>query len=95
MVGNMQPSLDPITLTRDFPALKQEVAGKPLVYLDNAATSQTPIQVIDAVRKFYLEDCANVHRGVHELSQRSTEAYEGARYKIQKFIGQSLTVINN
>ena len=86
-VGSIQAPLDTAALRRDFPALEQEVAGKPLVYLDNAATSQTPIQVVDAMRKFYLEDCANVHRGVHELSQRATESYEAARHKIQEFIG--------
>ncbi len=79
--------LDVAALRRDFPALHQTVHGKPLVYLDNAATSQTPLAVIDALRKFYLEDCANVHRGVHELSQRATDDYEGARTAVQKFIG--------
>ena len=79
--------LDVAALRRDFPALHQTVHGKPLVYLDNAATSQTPLAVIDAMRKFYLEDCANVHRGVHELSQRATDDYEGARTAVQKFIG--------
>ena len=79
--------LDVAALRRDFPARHQTVHGKPLVYLDNAATSQTPLAVIDAMRKFYLEDCANVHRGVHELSQRATDDYEGARTAVQKFIG--------
>ncbi len=79
--------LDVEALRRDFPALDQQVAGKPLVYLDNAATGQTPRRVIEAMGKFYLEDCANVHRGVHELSQRATDAYEGARRTIQEFIG--------
>ena len=79
--------LDVAALRRDFPVLQQRVHGKPLVYLDNAATSQTPLAVIDAMRKFYLEDCANVHRGVHELSQRATDDYEGARTAVQKFIG--------
>ena len=79
--------LDVEALRRDFPALDQQVAGKPLVYLDNAATGQTPRRVIEAIGKFYLEDCANVHRGVHELSQRATDAYEGARRTIQEFIG--------
>ena len=79
--------LDVAALRRDFPALHQTVHGKPLIYLDNAATSQTPLAVIDAMRKFYLEDCANVHRGVHELSQRATDDYESARTAVQKFIG--------
>jgi cysteine desulfurase/selenocysteine lyase len=79
--------LDPAALRRDFPALNQSVHGKPLVYLDNAATAQTPITVIEAIRKFYLQDCANVHRGVHELSQRATDQYENARVEVQKFLG--------
>ena len=85
--GVESAALDPEALRRDFPALDQQVAGKPLVYLDNAATGQTPRRVIEAMGKFYLEDCANVHRGVHELSQRATDAYEGARRAIQGFIG--------
>ena len=79
--------LDAAALRKDFPALNQSVHGKPLVYLDNAATSQTPLAVIEAIRKFYLEDCANVHRGVHELSQRATDDYENARVEVQKFLG--------
>ncbi|MBE9032006.1 SufS family cysteine desulfurase [filamentous cyanobacterium LEGE 11480] len=74
-------------LTRqDFPILNQEVHGKPLVYLDNAATSQKPTQMLDALRHYYECDNANVHRGVHSLSARATDAYEGARDKVQKFI---------
>ncbi|MEX2302997.1 MAG: cysteine desulfurase [Bryobacterales bacterium] len=79
--------LDAAAYRKDFPALNQSVHGKPLVYLDNAATSQKPLAVIEAIRKFYLEDCANVHRGVHELSQRATEDYENARVEVQKFLG--------
>ena len=67
----------------DFPILGQMVHGKPLVYLDNAATSQKPLAVIEAERRFYLEDCANIHRGVHLLSERATKAYEDVRMKIQ------------
>jgi cysteine desulfurase / selenocysteine lyase len=70
----------------DFPILRQTVHGKPLVYLDNAATSQKPKAVIDAITHYYLADNANIHRGVHELSQRSTHAYEGARTRIRKFL---------
>ncbi len=70
-----------------FPALHQEVAGHPLVYLDNAATTQKPRAVIDALEGFYLRDCANIHRGVHALSVRATDAFEGARRKLQRFIG--------
>ena len=70
----------------DFPILHQEVNGKPLVYLDNAATSQKPRAVIDAMVHYYEADNANVHRGVHTLSGRATDAYEGARDKIAAFI---------
>ncbi|HLE19851.1 MAG TPA: aminotransferase class V-fold PLP-dependent enzyme, partial [Vicinamibacteria bacterium] len=72
-------SFDVLRIRQDFPILKRKVRGKPLVYLDNAASSQKPKAVIDAITRLYSEDYANVHRGVHELSQRSTEAYEGAR----------------
>lgn len=70
----------------DFPILHQEVNGKPLVYLDNAATSQKPLAVLDSLRRYYEWDNANVHRGAHSLSVRATEAYEGARDKVAKFI---------
>ena len=79
-------SLDVTAIRRDFPALAQRVHGRPLVYLDNAATSQKPRQVIDAIKTFYETDNANVHRGVHELSERATAAYEGAREKVRAFI---------
>jgi cysteine desulfurase / selenocysteine lyase len=72
---------------KDFPALHQQVHGKPLVYLDNAASAQVPQAVIDAITKYYAHDRANVHRGVHELSQRATDDYENARVEIQRFIG--------
>jgi cysteine desulfurase/selenocysteine lyase len=68
----------------DFPILKREVNGKPLVYLDNAATSQTPQQVIDVILDYYQNYNANIHRGVHALSQEATDKYEQARIKIQK-----------
>jgi cysteine desulfurase/selenocysteine lyase len=71
---------------RDFPILNQQVHDKPLVYLDSAATSQKPRGVIDAVARYYLDDNANVHRGVHLLSERATQAYEGAREKVQRFV---------
>ena len=70
----------------DFPALHQEVKGQPLVYLDSAASAQQPSIVIDAVRDYQRRDHSNVHRGVHTLSQRATEAYEGARDRIAAFI---------
>ncbi|QSQ10819.1 cysteine desulfurase [Myxococcus landrumensis] len=70
----------------DFPLLRQEVRGRPLVYLDSAATAQKPQAVIDAIVRFYEHDNANVHRGVHVLSERATEAYEGARETVREFI---------
>ena len=73
-------------IRKDFPALHQEVHGKPLVYFDNAATSQKPQVVIDALVAYYSLDNSNVHRGVHRLSERATEAYEGARTRIQRHI---------
>lgn len=73
-------------LRRDFPALDQQVHGHPLVYFDNAATSQKPLEVIDAERDFYLRDCANIHRGVHELSERATRKYESARDKVRRLL---------
>jgi cysteine desulfurase / selenocysteine lyase len=78
--------LDVEKLREDFPVLKQAIHGKPLVYLDSAATAQKPFAVIDAIRKFHEVDCANIHRGVHELSQRSTAAYEETRSKAKKFL---------
>jgi cysteine desulfurase / selenocysteine lyase len=70
----------------DFPILHQQIHDKPLVYLDNAATSQKPIAVLDALRHYYEHDNANVHRGVHTLSSRATDAYEGARDKVAAFV---------
>ena len=71
----------------DFPGLHQMVHEKPLVFLDSAASAQKPQQVIDALSHFYAHDYANIHRGVHELSQRATKAYESARLKVQRFLG--------
>ena len=78
--------LDVEAARRDFPALHQSVHGKPLAYLDNAATTQKPRAVIDALVRYYTRDNSNIHRGVHLLSQRATEAYEQARIKVQHFI---------
>jgi len=72
-----------------FPILSEEIGGKPLVYLDNAATSQKPRSVIDALTNYYEHTNANVHRGIHELSRRSTVAYEDARARLARFIGAS------
>lgn len=73
-------------IREDFPILRQKVHGKPLVYLDNAATSQKPKAVLEAIERFYLEDCSNIHRGVHALSARATQAYEDVRVKVQCFL---------
>jgi cysteine desulfurase / selenocysteine lyase len=75
------------TIRTDFPILSRTVHDKPLVYLDNAATTQKPRQVIDAVSRFYENDNANIHRGVHALSQAATEQYEASRVKVQEFLG--------
>jgi len=79
-------SVDWSALRKDFPILDQQVHGKPLIYFDNAATSQKPRAVLDALRHYYERDNANVHRGIHELSNRATTAYEGARTRAAKFI---------
>ncbi|HEX2667648.1 MAG TPA: cysteine desulfurase [Gammaproteobacteria bacterium] len=77
---------DPLRWRRDFPILGEKVHGKPLVYLDNAATSQKPRAVIDAISRYYEHHNANVHRGVHTLSELATADYEGAREKVRAFI---------
>jgi len=79
-------AFDVAAIRKDFPVLHQDVNGKPLVYLDNAASSQHPRTVIDAINYYYEHDHANVHRGVHTLSQRATDAYEGARDAVRRFI---------
>lgn len=81
--------LDAAAIRRDFPALAQAVHGRPLVYLDSAATALKPQAVIDAVTKVYAEDCANIHRAVHLLSQRATQSYEAVRGKVRAFLGAS------
>ena len=80
------PRLDVERLRADFPILAQEVHGRPLVYLDNAASAQKPRQVIDAVAHFDATDYSNIHRGVHALSQRATTAFEAARDRVRDFI---------
>ncbi len=77
---------DPIRIRKDFPALDQTVHGKPLAYLDNAATSQKPRAVLDVLSEYYEKDNANVHRGIHELSRRATVAFEEAREKVASWI---------
>ncbi len=81
-----QPGLEVEKHRAEFPALAQQVHGKPLVYLDNAATSQKPQQVIDRIDQYYREYNSNIHRGVHTLSEKATAAYEATRKTIQRFI---------
>jgi cysteine desulfurase/selenocysteine lyase len=78
--------IDVQKVRRDFPVLRQRVRGRMLVYLDNAATSQKPQVVIDAIRHYYERDNANIHRGVHFLSEHATEEYEAARRTVQGFL---------
>ena len=79
----MQPTLQPLeswkALAKDFPILRQKVHGHPLIYFDNAATTQKPQQVVEVLRNYYEHDNANVHRGIHELSNRATHGFEAAR----------------
>src|ERR1051326_1345585 len=78
--------LDVEKIRKDFPILSRKVNSKPLIYFDNGATTQKPKQVINAIVKYYSEQNANIHRGVHTLSQEITSAYENARVTIQKHI---------
>src|SRR5271166_6759652 len=73
-------------IREDFPILRQKIHGKPLVYLDNAATSQKPQSVINAITRYYERDNANIHRGVHFLSEHATEEHEAARRTVQRFL---------
>jgi cysteine desulfurase/selenocysteine lyase len=88
LTSHLNASFDVQRIRADFPALKQEVSpGVPLVYLDSAATSLKPAMVVDAVNDYLANYSANVHRGLHSLSERATEAYEGAREKVARFLG--------
>ncbi len=82
----VRPHLDVEKIREDFPILRQKIRGKPLVYLDNAATSQKPQVVINAITRFYERDNANIHRGVHFLSEHATEEHEAARADVQQFL---------
>jgi len=84
-------AFDVEAVRRDFPILRRSVHGKPLVYLDNAATTQKPQVVLDAIASYYTDTNANVHRGVHLLSELATEAYEGAREKVRAFLNAAST----
>ena len=94
-VSDVRPArgaaLDVLRVRADFPILRREVHGRPLVYLDNAATSQKPQAVIDAIARYYTHLNANVHRGVHQLSEEATAAYEGARDKVRAFFNAPAT----
>ncbi|SEP94586.1 cysteine desulfurase / selenocysteine lyase [Virgibacillus subterraneus] len=83
--------MDVKAIRQQFPILDQEVNGHPLVYLDSSATSQKPLQVIEAVDAYYRQDNSNVHRGVHTLGTRATDKYEGAREKVRRFINANST----
>jgi cysteine desulfurase / selenocysteine lyase len=86
LIGRSSPPFDLERIRADFPILGRRIRGKPLVYLDNAATSQKPQSVIDAVTRFYTAENANIHRGVHYLSERATAAYDGVREDVARFI---------
>ena len=86
-LGPQRKAFDVENIRKDFPLLAQKVHDKPLVYLDNGATSQKPQAVIDALNRYYTAENANIHRGVHYLSERATAAYEGAREKLRRFVG--------
>jgi cysteine desulfurase/selenocysteine lyase len=85
------PAFDVGRIRADFPLLRQQIHGKPLVYLDNAATSQKPQAVIETLTRYYAEENSNVHRGVHLLSERATEAYEAGRATVQRFLNAADT----
>ncbi len=89
----VQPAshFDVEAIRRDFPILHQNINGYPLAYLDSAASTQRPVQVIDAIQRYYTHDHANVHRGVHTLSHRATDIYEGARESVRRFINAQST----
>ncbi|MEM3876389.1 MAG: aminotransferase class V-fold PLP-dependent enzyme, partial [Candidatus Micrarchaeaceae archaeon] len=80
-------SIDVESIKKDFPIFKIKMAGKPLVYLDSAATSQKPQQVIDSIVKYYSEYNANIHRGIYEIAERATEEYTNSKEKLAKLIG--------
>src|SRR5256885_9218520 len=81
------PEVDWKAIREDFPILHEKAHGQPLIYFDNAATSQKPKTVLDALRRYYEHDNANVHRGLHELSSRATEAYESSRQRVANYLG--------
>ncbi|OFW02587.1 MAG: cysteine sulfinate desulfinase [Acidobacteria bacterium RIFCSPLOWO2_02_FULL_68_18] len=86
VVSTRRDALDVAAVRRDFPILRQRVHGRPLIYLDNAATTQKPRVMLEALQRYYSEENANVHRGVHSLSGRATDAYDAARETIRRFL---------
>ena len=88
---NQSEEFDVEKIRKDFPILRQMINGKPLIYLDNAATSQKPESVLDAIETYYREYNSNIHRGVHTLSENATETYESSRLKIKNFINANST----
>src|ERR1044071_7448936 len=86
VLTTVRKTIDWESLRDDFPILNQKVHGHPLIYFDNAASSQKPRAVIDALTHYYERDNANVHRGIHELSNRATAAYEAARPRVARFL---------
>jgi cysteine desulfurase/selenocysteine lyase len=87
-------TLDISKIRADFPVLDQQVNGSTLIYFDNAATTQKPKSVIDALSHYYVSDNANIHRGLHALAERATTAYELTRTKIKEFINKVCSKIN-
>src|SRR5215471_4682826 len=90
-IATPKPAVNWTKLRADFPILDQRVHGHPLIYFDNAATTQKPRAVLDALRNYYDHDNANVHRGLHELSSRATAAYENARARVAQYLGAART----
>ncbi|MEM7809695.1 MAG: aminotransferase class V-fold PLP-dependent enzyme, partial [Planctomycetota bacterium] len=86
VADNVRPAFDVEAVRGDFPILSTEMNGRPLVYLDNAATTQKPKAVIDAITRYYEHDNANIHRGVYALSQRATTQFDEARDKVARFL---------
>ena len=84
--GSADTGLDVATIRADFPILSRTIHGKPLTYLDNAASAQKPRQVLDTMRQAYESEYANVHRGLHYLANAATEGYEGARERVRAFL---------
>src|SRR5437667_6114553 len=86
VASEQRAAFDVATVREEFPILRRRVHGRPLVYLDNAATTQKPQRVIDRVVRYYSEENANIHRGVHLLSVEATEAYDAAREQVRRFV---------